>query len=365
MDPISQPIHTLEARDNVMLEVVRDGLMLTDREVRNEIQRVRRGTEIILTKKGIAYQALKSGLVPSIDRHEAGFLFDRQRIESGSYGTYVSRILLPLLDPRTTQSVLCGDLLRLEEDAIFKIVRETFIPSSTSDELGCWLYCVYINNLSDAALLKLHSELGKTPSYVGYIPATFASRAKTYLSFTLVNSFLKHSTFVIMGHEEDRSDEEDVNMAGAPFEEFGYRIRSLQSTYFDLFLSYKIERAVHPEFQTDTEMALRAVSDAVVPLADCKVILEEAKHGYLLSEKLGVLQTAGIADLSQHALADLIKTKVDASYIYNLQYLEEHNVTKFNVMVELPRSDGGYPARLVAALEYRPEEKILRLITLY
>ncbi|MDD3530978.1 MAG: hypothetical protein PHV99_00020 [Candidatus Pacebacteria bacterium] len=253
----------------------------------------------------------------------------------------------------------------MEEDTIFKIVREIFVPAPATGELGRWLYCVYINNLSDAALLRLHGELGEIPSYVGYIPATFASRAKTYLSFTLVNSFLKHGTFVIMGHEEGRSDEEDVNMAGAPFEEFGYRIRSLQSTYFDLFLSYKIERAVYPEFETDTEMALRAVSDVVVPLGDCTIILEEAKHGYLLSEKLEVLHAAGIADLSQQALADLIKTKVDASYIYNLQYLEEHNVTKFNVMVELLRSDGGYPARLVAALEYRPKEKILRLITLY
>lgn len=365
MEPTSQPIHTLQARDNVMLEVVRGGLMLTDREVRAEIQRVRRNTEIILAKKGIAYPALKSGLVPSIDRREAGFLFDRQLIESGSYGTYVSRILLPLLDPRTTQSVLCGDLLRLEEDAIFKIVRKIFVPAPATGKLGRWLYCVYINNLSEAALSKLHSELGKIPSYVGYIPATFASRAKTYLSFTLVNSFLKHGTFVIMGHEEDRSDEEDVNMAGDPFEEFSYRIRSLQSTYFGLFLSYKIERAVYPEFERDTEMALRAVSDAVVPLTDCTVILEEAKHGYLLSKKLGALQTARIADLSQQALADLIKSKVDASYIYNLQYLEDHDVSKFNVMVELPISDRGYPARLVAALEYRPKEKTLRLITLY
>ncbi len=39
-----------------------------------------------------------------------------------------------------------------------------------------------------------------------------------------------------------------------------------------------------------------------------------------------------------------------------------HQLSKFNIMLEFPRWDG-YPERMVAALEYRPVERLLRLLT--
>ena len=53
------------------------------------------------------------------------------------------------------------------------------------------------------------------------------------------------------------------------------------------------------------------------------------------------------------------------SYIYNLCYLPKHDVIKLNVMLEIPRADGGYPTRILAALEYQPDKKNLRVITLH
>ena len=57
--------------------------------------------------------------------------------------------------------------------------------------------------------------------------------------------------------------------------------------------------------------------------------------------------------------------RITASYIYNLTFLEEHDVIKFNLIIAVPREDGGHPTRLTAALEYRPDEAALRVITLY
>lgn len=168
-----------------------------------------------------------------------------------------------------------------------------------------------------------------------------------------------------MGHEDDRPNDENVNMTGFPFEEFGYQVFSLQSSHFDVFLGYKIERVVHSGFKVDTEMALNAVSDHVLPLEDCTVLLEDAKHAYLVSEKAGKLHKAGIADLEREDFAALIKSKIAASYIYNLVYLKEYEVIKFNLMLEIARHDGGYPTKLTAALEYKPREKVLRVITLH
>jgi hypothetical protein len=200
---------------------------------------------------------------------------------------------------------------------------------------------------------------------LGYIPSTFGSRAKTYLSTTQANAFLKNGNRVIMGHEDDRSNEENVNVLSYPFDDFGYKIFSLQSTYFGVFLSFKIERPVYEGFEVDSEMALNAISDQIHPLKDITVVLEEAKHGYLITDKLGKLQKARLADLDRDRIASLIKSKVAANYIYNMVYLAEHDVMKFNLMIEVERGDGGYPTRMTTVLEYIPKEKVLRVITLH
>jgi hypothetical protein len=349
-----------------MLEVMRDHFKLSSPVIRDEIQAMHLTMREVLASKGVKYADLRSGLVPSADRHEAGFIFDSQCIESSWYGLEVARAILPLLDKRTTLSVLCGDLLGRNQDMIFSILKESVVLSRSFNFVhSTLLYCVYINNLSDAALRKLHSELARFPAYVGFIPATFSSRAKTYLSTILVHSFLKNGPRVIMGHEDDVPNNENVNTAGFPFEEFGCKVFSLQSSYFDVFLAYKIERAVYEGFEVDTEMALNAVSDQILPLEDCAILLEDAKLAYLKSEKSGKLRKAGIADLEREDLESLIKSKIAASYIYNLDYLEEHDVIKFNLMLEVARRGGGYPTKLTAALEYRPQQKLLRVITLY
>jgi hypothetical protein len=361
-----ESIHTLEARGNVMLEAMRDYFKLSPAIMRREIQAMHRATQQILAEKGISYTELRSALVPSIDKHEAGFLFDSKCIESPWYGLEVARAILPLFEKRASQSVLCGDLIGDDQNFIYEMLKDYLVLSRSFEFVpGSALHCVYINNLSDASLQRFHTELSKYEPYIGFIPGTYASRAKTYLSTILAHIFLKFRNKVIMGHEDDRSNEENVNVIGFPFEEYGYKVVSLQSSYFGLFLSYKIERPVYEGFQVDTQMALMAMSDHLVLLEECEVLVEEAKHAYLTLEKAGKLEKAGVASLGRDDLAALIKSKIAASYIYSLSYLPEHNVTKFNLMLEIPRVDGGYPTRLLAALEYLPSKKVLRVITLY
>lgn len=366
MNPYDQPIFTLNARGNVMLEVMRDCFSLKNDVMHLEIQRMHVATCEILKAKGIAYETLKAGLVPSADRHEAAFIFDSQCIDSSWYGFEVAKAILPLHDTRSTQSVLCGDLIGDNQQLIFDILQESLVLARSFTFVhGTVLFCVYINNLSNAALTAMHEALRKYEPYVGFIPTSFASRAKTYFSTLLVNSYLMHGSSIIMGHEDDRPNEEDVNLIGYPFEDFGYRIVSLQSLYANLFLGYKIERPVFPGFEVDTEMSLNAVSRTIFPIDDFTVEIGEAKHNYLKSEKLGKLQKAGIAELNGNELAHLIRTKIAANYIYNLCYLSNHDVVKFNTILEVPRGDGGHPTRMLVALEYQPAKKNLRLITLH
>ncbi len=360
-----QPIHTLNARGHVMLETLRDHLGIAAPQMRQEILLLHGDVVRILASKGIQYSDLRSALVPSADRHEACFIFDSTEIESGMYGAEVFKQVLPLLEPRTTQSVLVGDLLGNDQELVFKILRESMILArSFTFRHSTLLYGVYINNLSNANLTQLHERLATFSAYLGHIPTSFASRAKTYLSLCMANLFVKRNKTLILGHEGDRSNAEDINITLYPLEDFGYKVASLQEHYFGIFLSYKIERPVFGAFAVDSEMALNAISNEVASLSEFSVLLEEAKYGYLINEKLGKLAKAGLADTDREYIASLIQSKVTASYIYNLVYLVEHNVMKFNLMVEVSRLDG-YPTRITVALEYLPVDKTLRVITLY
>jgi hypothetical protein len=59
-----------------------------------------------------------------------------------------------------------------------------------------------------------------------------------------------------------------------------------------------------------------------------------------------------------------IREKLRMSYLYNMEWVDEptHQLSKFNIMLEFPRSNG-HPERMVVALEYRPAGPELRLIT--
>ncbi|MGD9850816.1 MAG: hypothetical protein AB7T38_06100 [Nitrospirales bacterium] len=360
-----QPIFTLNARGHVMLEVMRDYFMITSLRMRQAIQATHQEVIRLLTEKGIDYANLRSGLVPNSDKHEAAFIFDSEAIESSIYGREVIKRLLPLLDPRTTQSVLGGDLLGEDQDLILEILRESIVLTrSFTFKHGTLLFAVYINNLSNASLSRIHNELVSFSAYLGYIPTTFSSRAKNFLSMSMANIFLKHGKTIIVGHEDDRPNYENINITIYPLEDFGYRVVSLQSIYFGIFLSFKIECPIFKGFEVDSEMSLNAISNEIARLEDFTVLLEEAKHGYLINEKLGKLEKAGLADADRDRIALLIQSKVSANYIYNLTYLEDYDVMKFNIMIEIHTVDG-HPTRMTAALEYISTKKTLRVITFY
>lgn len=358
-------IHTLNARGHLMLEVMRSYFKLSPQQIRREILGIHKQTVDVLRRKGIEYASLRSGLAPVLNRHEAAFIFDSTAIQSSWYGREAIRQVLPLLEPACTQSLLCGDLLGEDQYFIYEVLRESLVACRSVDfKHGTLIFAVYLNNLSEGRLSRIHSTLSGYPGYVGHIPTTFGSRAKTYLSTCLANVCLKVKKQVVLGHEDDRPNHENVNLPGHPFEEAGYRVLSLQESLFGVFLSFKIECPIFPDFEVDSEMALNAVSEDILSLGECEVYIEPAKHGYLLTEKAGKLRKARLADFDREELESVIQRKLEANYIYNMEFLEEHDVMKFSLIIEIERDDG-YPTRLAAGFEYLPKDRRVRLITLH
>jgi hypothetical protein len=322
----------------------------------------------ILKSKRIDYASLKNALVPCPDRNEAAFVFDTTQITSSWYGLEVFERILPVLDQNATLSVLCGDMVgeNDRQDRLYEAFnQEVTLARSCVWKHSSQFFVVYINNLSDRMLANLQSALSQYVGFVGWVDCYAPSFLKAYFSLTLCNSFLKAKEIIIQRHEDNVKNTEDVNMAGYPFEKYGYRCKSLQSMYNDLFLHYKIERAVYPGFESDTLFSLNAISSTVVPFDECEVEVEEAKLGYLRKEKEGSMKKSGLLSLGREELQTKIRERLASNYIFNMAYIPEHATMKFNTILNFMPKDAKKLVKLTASLEYKPSERRVRLITMF
>ncbi len=77
------------------------------------------------------------------------------------------------------------------------------------------------------------------------------------------------------------------------------------------------------------------------------------------------MKRAGLHAVTAKQLADIIRGKIQASYFYNLCIDRTNNVAKFNLIVEVPQATNSSATRLLVAIEYNLDHRVLRLITLY
>jgi hypothetical protein len=356
-------IFTLEARSNILLEVIAERFSRDASRMFHEIQSSHKMLVDGLSKKGIKYANLKGALIPHTDRNERAFVFDSHKAGSGWYGRRIVEYVVSLFDPKSTHSVLLGDWIYHREhnqwstDLLRKALHGARSPyQGQVDEL----YFVYVNNLSDKQAKDLDDGLRTQPGYLGYLDLNFASTLKAYLSTMLVRAFIKHRKLIIQSHEDDRDDAEDVNLIGYDFAQHGYTVRSVPSWLYGILLSYKIERPVFLPADSDTRFSLNALGPELFELDQLEVFLEEPKLRYLQSNHAHGLNRAGCAELSAAEIAEQIRLKIKSNYIYNLARADDGRTLKFNIILENPNV-----AKVECALEYRPAEKLLRLITIY
>lgn len=360
-------LHTLNARGHMMLEVMRDHFSISSVRMFHEIQAMKRDVENVLAKKNISYDKLKSALVPDRKKQEIALVFNSYSIDNNWYGHAVFEKLIPLLDRKSNHSILVGDYLgdNYNQQSRYEAMLEAVKFNKPIEyRYSSQFFIVYINNLTPAMTKRIDEGLADWAPYVGFADMTFGSLFKFLLSTMLCNLCIKHGQIIIQGHEDDLSDDRDINMCGYPFDEHGYLCRSLPSYLVGIFLSYKIERPVLKGCEVDTEFSLNAISETPLPLEIFAVEVEAAKLAYIKTEKGASLARAGLKDVTSEELCRLIRQRISESYIYNLTADEIHGTTKFNVIIELPSDDSG-PTRLLAALEYQAARRVLRLITLY
>lgn len=359
---MSITVHTLDARDNVMLEVMRDHFKLSPDVMHRQIQGVARATSALLRKKGIDYGALRSALVPQQDRHEMALLFNIDFEASGSYSYPVHQRLLRLFNRQSSHSLLHGDITDRGWGAFEEAARNLVRVGQRRFE-SPMLYAVYVNNLTDQMLADIHQGMEDYPLYIGYVDTTYGSMFKALLSTRLVHAYVQYRGMTIGQHEDDRHEDENVDLVGLGLDEHGYKMRSVPGTNFMLLLSYKIERPVVEGYETDTEFSLNAISPIALPLESCEIEIDPRKFEYLSSKKAKSLEGLGLLDGHVDQLKLMIQERISGNYIYSMTQDDTHGVSRFNIMIEARPADTGRWFRALVGLEYKPEEKRLRLIT--
>ena len=358
-------IFTLNARDNVLLESIKNCFNLTHDQINHEIGNNFSYFQKILKSKAVKYSDLKSVLIPSREKKEAVLVFDRKKVSNDFYGYEIFKKLLPLLDKNSNNSFLCGDYIDILKNQ--KKLKQILLKKLSIEEYKGYLdsnqfFLVYINNLTPTMASKIIYGLQNFDAFVGSIDVTFGSVFKDYISAILVHSFIRNKKVFIMRHPDDVANNQNINEYGYPFEECGYEVRSLRFSYYDLFLSYKIERSSSYDY-SDTCFSISALTQNVESIENFLIKVDDKKLEHLREHKGKILKRLQIMQLSTKELEERVKDKIKNDYIFNLRICTNDGSCLFNVMTEFIVNSNTY--KVLIALKYFYKKKQLFLVTMY
>lgn len=360
-------IFTFNSRDNILWEVIQSHFGLNNKDMHREINLAFQGLLEELEHKKINYQNLKNVLTPQKDKMEICLVFDSSKIESTWYDGVVFKALLPYICNLDKVSVSVGDLIGDNEvqEKIYEHFTRQLIPfHEVVYRHSTQFFLIYINNLTSEKVDKLTRQLSTLEYFAGYFNFTYHSILKSYIAGTIGQQFIILGKNVITTFEYE-NEVKDYNLYGYSFEENGLQPIVITNSNYNSFLQYKIEREAIEGFMSDQLLSLATITDNPSLLDDYEIILEPKKFEYLKSEKIGTLSVAGLNYLTKEELCRLIRYKINSNYYFNMEFMEKYDVLKFNIMIELVGLEQHRPVKYLLALELRPEEKKLRVVTIF
>lgn len=358
-------IYTLNARGNVLLPVTVNMFNLTNSQYAKMVLDFHNEAIIKLANKGIDYNKLKSALIPvHKNRYEIALIFDSQIIDSDWYGNDVFEHVLPSLNKESTCSILCGDIIAdyLPCELVYKILMHDMVKIHPTTFIHpTQYYVVYINNLTSLHKETIISSLNAYQAFVGYVDTTFMSIFKSLISRSLMSICIKHKDTMILRHEDDIDDNENINNCGYKFEKYGFKYISVKQMYYDLFLTYKIESILAD--QEDLDYSIKAIAPHYETRTN-SIYVDKNKMEYLNLEKNGLMTKQNLIKCTSEDLASLINERINKTYFYNLEYIEKYSTPKFNVSLELETVEGK-KRKVLVALKYSDNNDSFSLITMY
>ena len=321
-----------------------------------------------LLKKKIKYEELKNILTPSKDKKEICLIFDSSQITSSWYGLSVFEKILPIIKTFDKTSVSVGDLLgeNSQQEMIYKFFNKEIIRVNDSKfEYSNQYFLVYLNNLSNSKVNMLIDSLKNYKPFTGYFDNTYRTSLKSYISTILFQQILLCNNNAIISSDYEYYQDKNYDSTMYGLEDYGFTIKTISSINYSSFLNYKIEREVYNHYMSDQLLSLATISPDSKDIRDFEIEIADEKFEYLINNKSGSLSLSGLTSISKEELSILIKKKINSNYFYNLEFLKEFQVAKFNIVIELLNNRSRLPVKYLISMEYKAKENKLRVITMY
>ena len=365
-------IFTVNTSGYLLYPVAKSAFEMSDEDVYNMINYEFSVMLKRLEEKGVKYDTLKRALIPNQDKdnNEVCLVFDSTLIDSSFYGYTIFNEIIPLIDKKSTYSILAGDYIDIinnvqnSQQYLYDALKEMIIECNNSVyQHSSQYYLIFFNSITDNQLLAITSKLQKFKWFHGYMLLNSNSRFKTYLSCILCHVCIKTKNTVIISHPSDYDDNENINMAGYPFEESGFKLVSINDDSFGTFLSYKIESIV-PD-KDDISFSFNALFKKFDSTEKLHLNISDDKWGYLNGDskgKGGIIKSFEFGDISKDDFRNIIFKQICSNYIYNLR-TNEHGDHLFNVCIELPTKNGNI-RKTTVALKYNPHLGEVSVVTI-
>jgi hypothetical protein len=322
-----------------------------------------------LKGKGVDYDQLAKALTPTNKRKEVAYLFHSptaSKLSGGSYGHHIAEAWIPALPrPRNTKPVNAiahGDIMRGTVAEVDGAIHEHAVVHRafglTSPQL---IYCVYITNLSPRQVLDIDAAVQAHPAYIGYVDCTTHTPLKEFLGPSLPQVGLRVRDLILEGVEGGGGP----NARAFPFEENGYHPVGIRQSLYLPFLTFRINTRLTGTDSYEKYAALTTLSPDAALIESPDIRMTPGRYRYLRDpdgRHLGQLQIAGLADLSQSELEARLSELAAEGHVYRLEYNAEHDVLKYNVLIEIETTDGDYKS-FVLALKFHRADKRVELVT--
>lgn len=358
-------IYSLNIKNNVMFEVIKDTFALNSEQLSNEFLTYFNQFKNIIDKTNIPYSELGNCLTPSNKKNEICLIFDTLKIENSWYGKEIFDILLPLFDKSKIYNILYGDLLDYTNnkftDKVLDLMCETCeITRVNEHKFTNRYFLIYINNLSNTDFEKFSNLHTIIPSFIGCANMTNSSLFKSYISNCISSGFILYKNNMICGHEPDIENISNRNMPGFSFRENGYNIVSISDDYYSIFLDYLIDSSISI-WKTDKKYK-ELLSDIIshgCDLENFNIILKDEKLNYLITEKNIDMRFNNPPNLKEEILfkiANCLKNNI----FYRLDFTTlQYKIIKFNVYIDVDNK------KITCSVKYNIESKNFEIITMF
>lgn len=365
---MSRLIYTIDSRNCVFLETIKAYFHISDEDMHLHINLLHDALLAQLREKGIDYNSLKSALIPNKEGKELILICDSSQIEGNVYDHIIFNEVLKAFDYTSINSILHGDYIdtindHTSQEWLYNILSDRVDISHVQYEYSSQFFLIYIQNVNATLEHRLHQVLQGQDWFVGIADVTYASKFKAYISAILTFNIIKYKDTIIQS-TPDYEQSSDTNQFFYDFEGLRFKIKNIQEELFFTFLDYKIERPYISQYDlSDQHLSLNAITPIFKQLQDCEINVPESKITYLKTKKGGTLHNIGLDNISAKEFREIIKDRINSSYIYSMKYEDAFDTLLFNIMLEFTHNAKCY--KVLLGLKYIKETHTIQPVTMF